>query len=314
MSGTVGSRALKQILCATDFSDNAAAALESALALARPWNAAIHLLHVFPDRPPAGHARDSRIPRLNEKIQAELLDRLERSLQPAAGAGLETHRVLREGDASQEIVREAEHEPADLIAMGRHSLGGPDRWILGSVTEGVVRKASCPVMVVGPSRCSGQWPRRVLCALDLGKTSAATLAYATGLANTLNADLLALHVVPPSGAVPRAPDPRSALAALVDGVPAGGRPVREAVAAGEPFEHILDAGRENGIDLVVVGSHAGGVVDRPFLGSTTLHLLRRAERAVIVVPAEARRARQPEPLVSDVRDADTLRRVCARLS
>jgi nucleotide-binding universal stress UspA family protein len=253
-----------------------------------------------------------RILRLDEKTRREILGRLERCVEWAGSAGLETHHVLREGDVSGEIVREAEHERADLIVMGRHSLGGRDRWILGSVTEGVVRKSFSPVMVVGPSRCSGPWPRRVLCALDLGKTAAATLAYATGLANRLDADLLALHIAPLS-APPRARDPRSALAALVDGVPAAGRPVRAQVAAGEPFERILDVGRENRIDLVVVGSHAGGVVDRRFLGSTTLHLLRRGECPVIVVPVEARRAREPEPPEPGAPDADAVRRSCARL-
>jgi hypothetical protein len=44
-------------------------------------------------------------------------------------------------------------------------------------------------------------------------------------------------------------------------------------------------GRENGIDLVVVGSHGGGIFDRQFIGSTTLHLLRESGCAVLVVPA-----------------------------
>jgi nucleotide-binding universal stress UspA family protein len=57
------------------------------------------------------------------------------------------------------------------------------------------------------------------------------------------------------------------------------------VVTGVPYQEILAAGREDGSDLLVVGSHAGGVVDRQFLGSTTVHLLRHAQCPVLVVPA-----------------------------
>jgi hypothetical protein len=48
----------------------------------------------------------------------------------------------------------------------------------------------------------------------------------------------------------------------------------------------------------VVGSHGGGVVERQFLGSTTLHLLRHSECSVLVVPARLSETRDGCPLRS----------------
>ena len=79
---------------------------------------------------------------------------------------------------------------------------------------------------------------------------------------------------------------RRTLDALASRVPAPKAGLRTQVVAGVPYPEILAAAHENGACLVVVGSHGGGIVDRPFLGSTTLHLLRQSECPVLVVPVE----------------------------
>jgi len=52
------------------------------------------------------------------------------------------------GGAASEIVQAAKDWPADLIVIGSHGRGGIRRALLGSVAEGVMRQASCPVLVV----------------------------------------------------------------------------------------------------------------------------------------------------------------------
>jgi nucleotide-binding universal stress UspA family protein len=286
MAGPIEPLALKRVLCATDFSENAAAALEAAVACARPSKAEILVVHVFPFpvRSAVGVACRPTTPAIDEKMRAELIERLDRFAGPAVAAGAQLRCVLRQGDPSEEIVEEAESAHADLIVMGRHSRNEPARWFLGSVAEAVVSAAKWPVMVVEAcARRRAEGPRHVLCAVDLGETSLNTLRCAAALTTALEADLLVLHVVacPEREPLPHA---RTRLAALVARASVGR--VRERVAAGIPYEEILAAGRENGIDLVVVGSHAGGITDRQFIGSTTLHLLRRSECAVLVVPAQ----------------------------
>ena len=294
---------LKRVLCATDFSLNAAAALEAAVAIARPSKAEIVVMHVSPFtvRSAVGAVcPPTTPPDIDEETRADLVETLDRFARPAIAAGAKTGRVLRQGDPGEEIVREAQRTHADLIVMGRHSRAGPARWFLGSVSEAVVSRARCPVMVTGafPRQCA-EAPRHVLCAVDLGETSAATLTYAAAVTSALEADLLVLHVVAGPAEDPCAPSPfdahehprrtvqdtRTRLAALVASASVPGGRVQERVVTGVPHPDILTVGREEEIDLVVVGSHGDGICDRQFIGSTTLHLLRESGCAVLVVPA-----------------------------
>jgi len=59
--------------------------------------------------------------------------------------------MVGEGSAAEDILRVAEQKRPDLIVMATHGRTGVQRLLLGSVTEKVVRAASCPVLAV-PSR------------------------------------------------------------------------------------------------------------------------------------------------------------------
>jgi nucleotide-binding universal stress UspA family protein len=57
-----------------------------------------------------------------------------------------THRLTM-GDPAGEIVRIAAEEGVDMIVLGTHGRSGISRMLMGSVAEGVVRRAPCPVLV-----------------------------------------------------------------------------------------------------------------------------------------------------------------------
>lgn len=278
--------ALRRVLCATDFADNAAGARDAAVALARPANARILFVHVTPC-PVYGRGQPTGpfSPVTEPKARAALAEQLDRFAGPAIAAGVETDRVLRRGDPAEEIVREAQQARVDLVVLGRHSRATPEEWFLGSVAERVLKKTPCPVMVVAPyPRRRGQGPRHVICAIDLKETTPVTLAHAAALTTALDGDLLVLHVMASlaDGTVEEVRGKLSALVAKAE-VPAGR--VQQRMVAGRPQQEILGAGHEGGSDLLVVGTHGGGIIDRQFIGSTTLHVVRRSECDVLVVPA-----------------------------
>jgi nucleotide-binding universal stress UspA family protein len=67
----------------------------------------------------------------------------------ADDAGVEFVGEVRDGDAVyREILDYADEHDIDLIVMGTHGRRGIDRWLLGSVTERVVRTAEMPVLTV----------------------------------------------------------------------------------------------------------------------------------------------------------------------
>lgn len=276
----------RRILCATDFSANSAAALQVASVLARSCGAEVRVLHVAP------MAAERLV--LDNETRAEIDRRLESFTDPTVTPALAVRRVRREGDPCAEIGREVRDEEADLVVMGRHS-HSPEL-ARNSITEGVARQSPCPIMVVESGGGDFQ-PRRLLCALDLGETSRKTLAHAEALTSALGADLLVLHVVaaldhaaasPAKSALCISPAEERASRGLSNFVAETGLPsrrVRQRIVSGEPVPAILDAGREDQIDLMVVGLHAGGLVGWQFLGSTTIHLLRHADCALLLVPA-----------------------------
>jgi nucleotide-binding universal stress UspA family protein len=55
---------------------------------------------------------------------------------------------LEEGDPIQGILRAAQESRCHLIVMATRGLSGPERSLLGSVAEQIVRKAPCPVLAV----------------------------------------------------------------------------------------------------------------------------------------------------------------------
>lgn len=303
---------MRRVLCATDFSDGAAAALDVAVAIARPFPAEVRIVHVRPAPPPSCSPMSSlrRADAVDAGRPTDAGADLDRCRQAALASGLPIQGVLLRGDPADQIVQESRRAAADIIVMGRHSQGAPNPWILGSVAERVLRKAPCPVVVVRPfPRHRGEKPRRVLCGLDLGDTAETTLRYAIDVAGALGADLQVIHVASPGGE----DDARRALAsALSRAAPAEGPSLRQArVVTGLPHEQILRVAGQDDADLIVVGSHGGGVVDRQFLGSTTLHLLREAETPVLVVPADVAGAEDEPDAGVDAAPARLVRGSCA---
>ena len=187
--------ALKNILFATDFSPAAEMALPYAIGLAKQYGAKVHGLHVrFPATYPivGPEAMPQVIEAAEEqaKFEAKQLHEM-----------LETvpHEVtVTEGDLWPSLSEIVNKQNTDLIVMGTHGRKGVSRALLGSATEEVFRKASCPVLTVGP-HVSHNTERRlamkeILFATDFSPESLAALRYAVSLAQEHQANLTLLNV------------------------------------------------------------------------------------------------------------------------
>jgi nucleotide-binding universal stress UspA family protein len=64
------------------------------------------------------------------------------------GAGIRVEVTHRFGNPSDALLAEIEEWAPDLMVMGRRGLGFPARWLMGSVTDRVLRNARCPVLIV----------------------------------------------------------------------------------------------------------------------------------------------------------------------
>lgn len=142
---------LRRILHATDFSPASRPAFRMALGLARGGRATLLLLHVLtppsPFAPPGGEIPSSYLT-LIAAARREARRRLAALLGQARAAGARAQARLVAGGPAAEILKVGRGWRPDLIVIGTHGRGGVRRFLMGSVAEHVVRRASRPVLTV----------------------------------------------------------------------------------------------------------------------------------------------------------------------
>jgi nucleotide-binding universal stress UspA family protein len=287
--------ALKNILFATDFSPAAEMALPYAIGLAKQYGAKVHGLHVrFPATYPivGPEAMPQVIEAAEEqaKFEAKQLHEM-----------LETvpHEVtVTEGDLWPSLSEIVNKQNTDLIVMGTHGRKGVSRALLGSATEEVFRKASCPVLTVGP-HVSHNTERRlamkeILFATDFSPESLAALRYAVSLAQEHQANLTLLNVTgkPEVGELVHTGQyAESTMRRLQTLVPQGAELWCEPkcrVEKGAEAEKIMEVAIALGADLIVLGvrSPQGGVGAATHLVKSIAHqVVANAQCPVLTVRA-----------------------------
>ena len=290
---------LRTVLCPTDFSDVSARAETYAAALARHYDASLHLLHVDPPMPvmaPYGEIPvDARMfEEQREVAEAELVKAGER----ARAGGLTVETTMKGGHPAREILALADRAQADMLVIGTHGRGGVEHLLLGSVAEKIMRKAACPVLVVPPGAPgdSDALFSRILCPIDGSAASAHALTYALSLAQETYGHVTLLYVVEPVPAAGefgaldveeyRRAGEEHARQVLRDAVPDDVRTwcrLDERVATGKPSERILDAATTERADVIVMGVRGRGAIDLLAFGSTTNEVIRRAGCPVLAV-------------------------------
>jgi universal stress protein A len=139
---------LDKLLLATDLSEASASATDEAFELARRLGAALLVVSVIDPgtllRPGGRYgARMDQVRDRREQVAQALVER-------GRSEGVAVSFLVWEGDPGDMIVEAAEAEHADLVVVGSHGRGAVGRFFLGSVSEHVVRRAPCPVLVVRP--------------------------------------------------------------------------------------------------------------------------------------------------------------------
>ncbi|PSP41003.1 universal stress protein [Halobacteriales archaeon QH_10_70_21] len=134
-----------RILLPTDGSDASDRAVEQAVGLARETGAELHVLFVVEDIPYAPEMMDDTVEEELQGIGEEAIAAIEAR---ADEAGVDVVSAIRKGAPHSAILEYADGEGVDAIVMGTHGRSGLDRYLLGSVTERVVRTADVPVLTV----------------------------------------------------------------------------------------------------------------------------------------------------------------------
>ena len=195
------------------------------------------------------------------------------------------------------VAAAADSHDADLVVLGGKHHSAIGRWLAGSTVHYMVRSLDRPILVVGldgtPSAGTPVF-RRILAAVDLSGASEPTLKAAEDVALAFGAELRLLHVVEPMPPIPEIPLGMEAnlVARAEDELEAMKQRVRVPstdwmVRMGHAAPVIADAAAEWKADLVVVGTHGRGWVDRMLIGSVTERLLNLLPTSMLVIPISA---------------------------
>jgi nucleotide-binding universal stress UspA family protein len=141
----------RKLLFCTDFSDNADRAFVFAVnAAARNEGCELHLLHVIPE--PSAQFWKGYIYEMDEDVDArakrEIDAKLEETYRSRVPPGVDLRIALRIGEAGQEILDYAREQDVDLVIVGRQGAGKVGKLLFGNVSERVVRRSPCPVLVI----------------------------------------------------------------------------------------------------------------------------------------------------------------------
>ena len=152
----------KEILVPLDGSEVSASALPTARQLAETLGARVHLLQVTSQTEEFAVLRGVEFSTMGSEYSQQVLDealtaqsdRIERYLNEVGAdlqsAGVSVVKAVEDGPAADKIVDYAEAAGIDLIVMSTNGRGGVRRFLVGSVTDKVIRSTDLPVLVVHP--------------------------------------------------------------------------------------------------------------------------------------------------------------------
>jgi nucleotide-binding universal stress UspA family protein len=309
--------ALTHILVATDFGEAADTALIYGRALATGFGTSMDVLHVVDN------------PFLYASV-ADPLWQLNRRLTDEDRRTLHVRAVMEVSDAPADVIVEhAKTAGIDLIITGTHGRSGLPRLLLGSVAERVVRTAPCPVLSVHhperefarsdiPMEVAMIALKNILVATDFGEAADAALTYGRTLAGAFGATLHVLHVVDtvypamlgaeayatmtPDLLEQAEDEARTRLDERVMDSDGSGPPTRRALwRARVPAPAIAQYAKDEGIDLIVMGTRGRGGVTHLLLGSVAEKVVRTAPCPVLTVHHPEHEFVTPDALVSVAR-------------
>jgi nucleotide-binding universal stress UspA family protein len=144
---------VKSILVPVDFSKATELVLQATVTMAKALDARVTLMNVAPREPDVfGHQLTRKV--VTEPVPEDVRERYDKLMGCAKwleDADVIVKPLLVRDDRVRAVIQEVEREDVDLIVMGSHGRGALYRRIMGSVSEGVMREATCPVLII-PSK------------------------------------------------------------------------------------------------------------------------------------------------------------------
>ena len=289
-----------RIVCPVDFSEFSILAYRHALSLSEHYQAELFVLHCveISRYSSAGFVPGTYFDDFRRHLLLIGEQEVAKLVGAVHGSAAKPQHAVLEGLAPDSIMAFAKDHDADLIVMGTHGRRGFDRLMLGSVTERVIRNASCPVLAVrapveevadskpavqrDPTRLD-----RILFCTDFSESSQRALDFALSLTAEYGAELTLLHVLEnisnPTRIAETMTTASQQLARLIRPEAPGAAGTKAIVRIGKPYEQIIRLAAESHADIVVMAVRGRSALDLAVFGSTTHRVIQLGPCPVLVV-------------------------------
>lgn len=269
----------QRLLLATEHTDFDVGAERLALALAQRCHVPLHGVLPIVSNPEF----EALAPELAARTDRQVAGRVAELQGTAKALGVELAMHTRHGpEPYLEIVQEARERSSDMLIIrrrGRRSFLA--QLLLGEMVSKVVAHAPCHVLVV--PREAHMWQRRVLVAAEPGPQGEQVVRLACTVAAECSLPLTVLHVASDAAAPPGIAE---FLHKAVAQARQAGIQAEALTRGGKPYESILQAVRDQGADLLVIGSRGDSRIARAWVGGVAQKTIGLAECPVLVAHFE----------------------------
>ena len=291
------SRGYDDVLVPTDGSECARVGARHGIRIARGFGATVHVVHALNTGTGFSPLGTSRATAERDRQRAAGREIIDSVAQLGDGLGVDITTELVEGDPSETLQDYVTNSGIDFVAMGTRGRSNIERRLLGSVTERIVRTCPVPVLTVRTendlSSSKEQGYTDILLPTRGGDGSELAVDHAVSIAARFDATLHVIYVVDIRSQASKhstyeleqlVDELRAVVTdAVVEQADEAGIDSRAVVQQGTPHSAIQRYAEEHGIDLIVMGTHGRGRIERFLLGSITERTIRTADIPVVTV-------------------------------
>jgi nucleotide-binding universal stress UspA family protein len=291
-------RIFTTIMVATDGSDDAKNAVDSAVKIAQLNKAKLYAVHVIAPGEVKVTQHDPRDAEWEKHMKEHLMAQGREATKYVETSGkivdVSVEPVILEGNPADEIVKFADKNDIELIVTGTLGKTGFARFLLGGVAENVARYSRTPVLVVRGMTMNNV--TNILIATDGSKSAdrAADLGikfarqygakvYGVYVKNVTAYDTVIIDEAWCTEALQEYDkEAHRATSSVVDKAKFAGLSAEASILKGVEADEVLHFADKHDVDMIVVGSHGRSGLERFALGSVSEKVVRHAKVPVLV--------------------------------
>jgi nucleotide-binding universal stress UspA family protein len=235
----------------------------------------------------------------NEQVEAEMY--LSLVAEKIHAAGIQVNCAVRSSSPAKAAQKLIAEKGVDLVVVTTRGRSGEKNWLREGLSSKLVNLLDIPVLLVqvfesGPPEAPHLG--RILVALDGSAFAEQILPYARLLAKVFDCELMLISVpAVPESEKYRAPasviqsirkiaetSMRKYLSSVAKSLIADGLIVRTVVTGSYPARSIVDVGKREGVDLIMITSQGRGGLDFLFMGSVAQQVVQLSDSPVFILP------------------------------